>query len=56
MFCLHVCMGTTYMPGASRNQKKAVPGTGVRDGLCPITWLLGTESVSCARAASAFNC
>jgi hypothetical protein len=53
MLCLHVCMGTTCVAGASRDQKllELELGMAVSHHVGA-----GTGSVSSARAASAFHC
>ena len=46
MFCLHVCLCTTCMPGAHRGQKN------VMDPLGPELWVLRIEARSSGRATS----
>ena len=57
MFCLHVCLCPTCMPGACGGQRRAsdAPELEFRQ-LWAARWALRTESRFSGRAASALNC
>lgn len=57
MFCPHVCIYTTCMPGACRHQKRASnPWNWIYGWLWATKWVLGIKSWSSAKATSALNC
>lgn len=57
LFCLHVCLYTMCVLGASKGSEEGIGSSriGVRDSCEPAIWVLGMDPRSSARALSALN-
>ena len=56
MFCLNVCLCTTYVPGARRTQKRALDTLELESQMVVSHSVVGLEPRSSKTAVSALSC